>query len=663
MRISPLSRNVIHDPVLWVAVIIYLVMIGWLSIARYMGFNAGVLDLGTMYQAIASTLRGEPLIVTSPQGNVSRLAGHFELIYYAFAPLIALWPDPRVLLIGQTLLAASGAFPAYAIALRRLDSVLAARSIVLIYLLYPVALTAVLFDFHGDTLAMPMILWLVDALERRSRWSAVVWAGLCLLCKVYVAVAVAAIGAYFFLWGGQRRVGLVTSVSAVAYGALVFFVLRPLFEDAGGSRIHNNYVEQYFGAFDTLLSTVGERLLNALVVVGPVLLLAWRGWRWLFVSTPILFAVLISTGPGTTYHYAYHHYALVVPFIVLSVIEGAEKLCYRAKTNRKNSVISISEKVKKYSVKTSKSFQRSWRSDLIFCTVTTVLVSAALVDIPLNPTFWVGLPGIGVDQASYGIIARDFVKSRFLTNHVPMGSPIAISMFLGSHVAGRSELYVLRYPDDPGGVRLPIIIDKINYAVADALFDWRTIIDGRMVGGVDYEAKEISILLNNSNFGLIYQEDGLLLFKRGVTAEESLLQKIEFVKGYKLTQKQIADFGPVRLLEARIDSSENRLFRAYFSWKLVGDSIDRRLIAVSRLEGVDGGRVVHLPSAFLKPTNTWPTDHVVVEQFEIRLPADLPPGNYRWITAWYDPTHTDAYATDQRSRIGNEVVIDTITIR
>jgi Predicted membrane protein len=168
MRISPLSRNVIHDPVLWVAVIIYLVMIGWLSIARYMGFNAGVLDLGTMYQAIASTLRGEPLIVTSPQGNVSRLAGHFELIYYAFAPLIALWPDPRVLLIGQTLLAASGAFPAYAIALRRLDSVLAARSIVLIYLLYPVALTAVLFDFHGDTLAMPMILWLVDALERRS---------------------------------------------------------------------------------------------------------------------------------------------------------------------------------------------------------------------------------------------------------------------------------------------------------------------------------------------------------------------------------------------------------------------------------------------------------------------------------------------------------------
>jgi hypothetical protein len=134
------------------------------------------------------------------------------------------------------------------------------------------------------------------------------------------------------------------------------------------------------------------------------------------------------------------------------------------------------------------------------------------------------------------------------------------------------------------------------------------------------------------------------------------------VKGYKLTQKQIADFGPVRLLEARIDSSENRLFRAYFSWKLIGDSIDRRIIAVSRLEGVDGSRVVHLPSAFLKPTNTWSADYVVVEQFEIRFPADLPPGDYRWITAWYDPTHTDAYATDQRSRIGSEVVIDTITI-
>jgi len=105
--------------------------------------------------------------------------------------------------------------------------VLAARSIVLIYLLYSVALTAALFDFHGDTLAMPMILWLVDALERHDRRSAFVWAGLCLLCKVYVAIAVAAIGAYFFLWGGQRRVGLVTGVSAVVYGALVFLSCVP----------------------------------------------------------------------------------------------------------------------------------------------------------------------------------------------------------------------------------------------------------------------------------------------------------------------------------------------------------------------------------------------------------------------------------------------------
>ncbi|NTV64201.1 MAG: DUF2079 domain-containing protein, partial [Oscillochloris sp.] len=133
------------DPVLWAAIILMGAMMVGLCLMRYRGYNAGILDLGSMTQAIFSVLRGQPLITTASDGNFSRIAGHVELIYAAFAPLLVLWPSPEALLTAQAALFVVGAVPAYRLALRRLDSRLAARCVALIYLLYPVALTAVLF--------------------------------------------------------------------------------------------------------------------------------------------------------------------------------------------------------------------------------------------------------------------------------------------------------------------------------------------------------------------------------------------------------------------------------------------------------------------------------------------------------------------------------------
>jgi CheY-like chemotaxis protein len=80
------------------AIVCCAVLLGGLSLARYQGYNAGMLDLGNMAQAIASVARGQPLVLTYPAGNASRLAGHVELIYLLLAPLYAWWPDPRLLL-------------------------------------------------------------------------------------------------------------------------------------------------------------------------------------------------------------------------------------------------------------------------------------------------------------------------------------------------------------------------------------------------------------------------------------------------------------------------------------------------------------------------------------------------------------------------------------
>jgi uncharacterized membrane protein len=128
---------------------------------------------------------------------------------------------------------------------------------VLIYLFYPVAQTAVLFDFHGDTLAMPLLLFMLEALDRRAWRAYAVWVVLALSCKFYVAWVVGTLGVMLWL-RGQRRVGCYTALAAVLWGILSFLVLRPLFTGASVAVAQvtpEGYWEFYFGLLVTGLSS------------------------------------------------------------------------------------------------------------------------------------------------------------------------------------------------------------------------------------------------------------------------------------------------------------------------------------------------------------------------------------------------------------------------
>ena len=630
-----------RDPALWAAVILIGTLTAGLGLARYQGYNSGILDLGSMAQAIFSVLHGQPLITTGPGGNFSRLNGHVELIYLAFAPLLTLWPSPAALLVAQSALVALGAVPAYRLALRRLDSRMAARCVALIYLLYPVGLTAVLFDFHGDTLAMPLLLFALDAADRRAWRSFALWVALVLSCKMYMALPIIGIGAYLFLWGGRRRAGLITVAAALIYGGLVFFVLRELFRPSGAvASAASTYTKFYFGSLGDVGKTVGERLLNTLVVFGPALLMAWRGWRWLLVGAPLALAALISTGPGAGYDYRYHHYAAVVPFIIIAAVDGAGRV-------RTTLTPPTPLSLKGRGGRGVRASPRSWHADLIFTTLVVGIITALVVDTPLNPTFWLGIPGVGRDSSVYGITSRDAVKDHFLAEYVPPGAPIAASMFLGTRLADRAILYAVRYSDDPGGQRLPTILPKVDAVVADALFDWRTLANKALLGGVDYEAAEIALLLRDPNFTLRAAQDGLLFFVRGGVG---LRQEIVVGEGSTLPP-QLADFGPIRMLGARVTPLGGRRYLAEFAWQLRGDPPTGRLLAISHLDGIPDARIVHLPSYILLPTNQWQAGQVISERFEVDLPTEITPGSYTWRTGWYDPKSSEAYATDQRSQL------------
>jgi uncharacterized membrane protein len=609
-------------------------ILSWLSVLHFAGYNAGMLDLGNMAQAVASALRGRPLVFTYVDGPTSRLAFHVELIYYLFALPYALWPDPRVLLIGQALLFASGALPAFRLGLRASGSAVAARCLALIYLLYPVALTAVLFDFHGDTLAMPLLLWALDAADRRDWRSYALWLALALSCKFYVALPAALLGALLW-WQGQRRAGAATFLAAAAYGALAFLVIRPLFTTANTSQAHRglNYLSFYFGQFGELWSTLGDRQLSALVLLVPALPLAWRGRQWLLPAAPLAAAALLSTGPGGAYDYRYHHYATVVPFIVMACAEGL-----RARQRS----------------------PRGLRQDAPMQVGIVLIFTALLVDTPLNPFFYLAPPGQGLDDSAYGSTPRDRMKDQWLAQNVPPQAPLAASIFLGPHLVNRDTVYSIRYPDDPGAQRLPAILPRVDYALADALFDWRTAVGGDVVGGPTYERDAIGLLLQRSDFGLVAARDGLLLFRRG--AAPLLPQQIEpvladapppalhtFADGLELVERSLEPLPP--------EGGARRL-RASFTWRALRPLTGAPLVAVSRIEGVENARFVHLPSYVLLPASQWQPGQLVRETFVVELPKGLAPGRYAWRTGWYVASAPNAARTDAESRFGDEAAAD-----
>ncbi len=637
------ARAISYQLVFWLTLVGWSGLIVWLSIARYTGYNVGMLDLGNMAQSINSVKRGAPLVSSYGTGSMSRLALHVELIYFLIAPFYALWSDPRLLLMLQAILFVLGALPVSRLALRHNLGQLGAYCLAALYLFYPVALTSVLFDFHGDTLAMPLLLFAIDALDRRAWRSYALFVALALSCKFYVALPVALLGVMAWWCYRERRIACLTVGAAVVYGLVAFFVIRPLFttEYTPAAQSGLNYLAYYFGGLEQALKTWRDRRLHAFVVFGPALLLIWAGWRWLVPALPVSTAALLSTGPGPAYAYWFHHYALVVPFIMMAAIVGAAEL---AGSRFRPAVPPW----------------RRWLALLlvVITTLAVLMTTRKYVDTPLNPKFWYA-PGLGLDDQAFGRTSRDAMKDQFLAAQVPPEVPLAASPLLAPHLTDRAVLFPDRDISSTPGYSLDTILPKVDYVLADALFDHPS------MGPTDVERPAIARVLGDPSFGPVASRDGLFLFQRAAPAGRRLVQRVEAQNAPPGLQVAAEDrFGRnIGLVEADVVSLGSRRFRATFVWTLTGPALPQaRFAAVSRIEGLADARIVHLPTYALLPVSRWQPGKLVRETFDVELPDELPPGKYTWSVGWYDLARPPSETTDRQSRLPGSQEIAAATV-
>ena len=121
----------------------------------------------------------------------------FSPILLLFAPFYRLFPDARILLVGQALLATLAAYPLYLLGKRVTRSSYVGIAAALSYLTFIGLERAVFFDFHPDTILPFFITWSLYFAHSKRLYLSLFFSLLMLLCKEWVGLLVAAMGVMF----------------------------------------------------------------------------------------------------------------------------------------------------------------------------------------------------------------------------------------------------------------------------------------------------------------------------------------------------------------------------------------------------------------------------------------------------------------------------------
>lgn len=263
-------------------------------------------DLGIMDQALWNTAHGHFLYETicnpigdlNCQGGVVRFAIHFEPILIPLALLYLVIPSVKLLLLLQAAVVASGAFPAYLLATRRLRNPLWGLLIAALFLAYPPLTAAVVDDFHPEVFAATILLWAFYCLTtRRYRWL-IICLVLALLCKETMTLDVIGIGVFVALFHRRVRLGVGIALMGVLTLALALALMR-VFSPLGHSPVTGRFAGLLHAPAQTLLAMAHDSARRSYLVklLGPVGFLPLLSPWVALIALPSIALNLLSSDP------------------------------------------------------------------------------------------------------------------------------------------------------------------------------------------------------------------------------------------------------------------------------------------------------------------------------------------------------------------------------
>ncbi|HSJ73410.1 MAG TPA: DUF2079 domain-containing protein, partial [Miltoncostaeaceae bacterium] len=412
-------------------------------------FSTGRFDLGNMVQALWNTAEGRFLETTDVSGvQFNRLGAHVDLVLVLFTPLWWAWSSPEMLLVAQSLIVATGALPAFWLGRRWLGDDSLALAGAAVYLLFPALQHATLFDFHPVTLAAPLMLFCIWAIEERRDVVLGVCAALACLTQEQVGLVVAGLAVWMWVrHRDRRRAALILGAGALAWVAIAVGVIMPAFAIDGA----NPHLSRYAELGDTpgeILGTVLTRPWEALAVVAtpgrlvhlaalllPLLLLPLAAPLLAAAALPqLVINLFASSGPvqSVQYHYA----VLLVPFLVAAALLGLAGLRRRERPERLARLLA--------------------RPGLVAATLVAAVVIAGARQGPLPIWGWApgGWSGSPLHAFSMDDQARALQRA---VDTIPDDARVSAVNVAGAHLSERRR--ILLFPNRIGNAQYVLVAD------------------------------------------------------------------------------------------------------------------------------------------------------------------------------------------------------------
>lgn len=515
-----------HEIILFSLIAFYSAGWSYLSIMRHYVFATHT-DMGGYEQIVWNTIRGDILLSTlhssvAPFNSVTSApvdlpteiiphifsSLHMNFIVLLFAPIYALFPFTETLLITQSIVLASGAIPVYFIAKKELGNKTLSLIISASYLLNPALHGANIIDYNYLVFAVPFLLSAFYFFRKENYPFFWFFIALSLLVREEVSLFVAFLG-LLFIFQKKYKIGLATFAIGLTWFILAFYVVFPMI--TGNSHFGGYYSiigsnQGLFGIFKNLFSNP-ELIYNRIVtanegyylfqIFSHTAFLSFLSPSYLLMSIPNLLQNILADFESLRLMWA-HYQLLIIPGVFISTIFSVKKIINKSQSKRKIALVLVSITLLFFGIVSNSVFSPAPIKDM------GILISKDKITWEPRPVAWEFIDMVCCN--TYGPILMQSVYSKQLNSvntaisMIPDDSSVSSQDKFVSHMSKRSELYLF-----------PLYYDKVDYVLVmektQGAFD---------TGSVPQEMQDkyINLLKNDGKHEIIFNSDGLLLFKK-----------------------------------------------------------------------------------------------------------------------------------------------------
>ncbi len=298
------------------AAVLFLVLCIW-GICRYRSFSTPTFDFGIFSQMFHSMrTTGLPMTTVERDGLLSHFAVHVSPIYYLMLPFYCLFPDPSTLQVLQAMVICSAVIPLWLIGKHHGLSGLQRLLVCALLLVLPVTSGGVYYDLHENCFLLPLILWLMYAMDKRNSLLIGIFAFLTLMVKEDAAVYVAIAALYLILrtalnYRREYRKDLITGIVVLLVSVVYFLLVTNYLATQGDGVMTYRYRNFMIDRSDSLFSVIIAVLLCPMKMLFECVDLEKQTYI-LQALVPLLGLPLITR--------KFERYLLLIPYILLNLM-------------------------------------------------------------------------------------------------------------------------------------------------------------------------------------------------------------------------------------------------------------------------------------------------------------------------------------------------------